>query len=374
MALGFAPNLLQHMKVVAQNNYQGMKITPLNFLKMLIENNPSLNITKGGETINPLKRSTLAGHIRDIKLKYLPRAVASQVEELDDCDNNIMYHYTEQDITTPRFVKTSLFLDWQFVEKYQAEASQAVALGTVPAMGALQELQDQIMHSVNALVSKMDTQLMADVVWGTNAVSGNNAVTTLNIDNDSTNFDLSTGIAQMLYEAKFNELFGDVLIAGSGNMQKFELLKGSNAIALAQNGVNLASLQGYRFYWDINAATSWGTNQVGVFGKGNIGFVDIDRYIAWKTGEFGTSTFGTIELPVETTTGVPKFVRFNIQIKEIDCPTEIYNGYGTVTSDRGYQVIITKRYGLWQLPTDSVQATDRLTGVNGALRFAITNT
>jgi len=374
MALGFLPNFLQRMSVVADPNYSGKKISQHGLVKALVENNPSLQITKGsgGETINPLKLNTLAGNIREVVLKYLPRIVDSQVEELDDCDNNQIFHYKETSVTTPRFAKFSFFLDWQFLEKYEADAATQMSLGT-PAYGAVKELEEQLMHAANALVSKMDKQLLADITWGKNKTTGLTTAKTININDDSTVFNVDEGFSELLYDVAENEFYGTPIIVGSGLMSKFMIAKNQGALGLAQNGQNLSAYSGFQYYHDTNAATAWAANQVGVFAPGTIGLVDIDRYIAWKTGSFGTSHFATIMLPVESGVGAPQMMTFNIQIKEIYCPTEVYNCYGTTTSDRGYQVILTKRYGIFQIPTDTYQTTAVLTGVNGALRFAITN-
>jgi hypothetical protein len=65
---------------------------------------------------------------------------------------------------------------------------------------------------------------------------------------------------------------------------------------------------------------------------------------------------------------------FDIQIKELDCPTELANSYGDLsTYDRGYAVILSKRYGLFQIPSDAYSTADRLDGVNGALNYEVTN-
>lgn len=375
MANGFLHAFLQHMKVVAGQNYQGMKITPAGFFKALVENNPRLQIVNGaGEAIDPLKLSTKAGHIREIKLKSLPRILESQVSEEDSCDNDVVFNYSEQEITAPKFAKLSFFLDWRFVERYEKAASDPTQIGN-PSVGVLRELSDQLMHTINGVVQKVNTGLLSSVVWGTNIVTGNNAVKAININKDSSVFDLSSGILEILNDAQLNEFAGEPIFVANGLMNKFQIAKAKNAIALAQNGVNLAQLEGYKYYHDIKSTTEWGTDYVGVFAPGTVGFVDIDRYIAWKTGKHGNSWFAQVALPIETVAGgAPVMVNFNIQIKEVDCPQDIQTQYQDFTkSDRGYQVIITKAYGLWQMPGDTVQGTDRLNGVNGALRFQLSN-
>lgn len=66
-------------------------------------------------------------------------------------------------------------------------------------------------------------------------------------------------------------------------------------------------------------------------------------------------------------------MNFNLQIKEIDCPDEDFDGYETRPMGRGYQILISKNYGLFQAPKTAYQASDRLSGNNGALLYDFTN-
>lgn len=375
MALGFAPALLQHMRVVAEQNYAGVKITPSGFFKALIENNPKLRaVGAGGETIDPLKLSTKAGHIRDVKLKYLPRIIDSQIGTEDNCDNDQIFQYSEMDITAPLFRKFSFFLDWRFVERYEEAASKLTTTGD-PKIDVLQELVDQIQHAVNGLVVSVDKALLGQLTFGTNVTTGLATAKQININKDSSVLDLSQGLVEILNDAQENEFVGDLIMVGNGLMNKFEIAKMGGALGAAQNGMNLAAFSGYKWYNDINSGTAatMGTNHVAAFAKGTVGYVDIDRYVRWKSGHHGTSWFAQIMLPVESGNGIVTMTNFNLQIIERDCPSEQFDGYDQSQVDRGYQVIISKRFGLFQQPSNSYQAGDRLVNNNGSLLYEISN-
>jgi hypothetical protein len=49
------------------------------------------------------------------------------------------------------------------------------------------------------------------------------------------------------------------------------------------------------------------------------------------------------------------------------------NGTPTLLN-RGWQVILSKRYNLWVQPTDAYASGDELEGTNGTLKYFITNT
>jgi len=62
-------------------------------------------------------------------------------------------------------------------------------------------------------------------------------------------------------------------------------------------------------------------------------------------------------------------------LKYIDCPTELVEAYTgePVTAERGWALYISKQMGVFQIPGDAYQTTDRLYGVNGSLLYTISN-
>lgn len=378
MAFGFVPYLLTHLKKLAQENYQGLKITPSGFTQMLLENSPKLQVTDINGVAVPgqgpgIKLSTPGGHIRSLKVKYLPRILASQVQTTDTCDNDVMFTYSESDVTATLTRKLSFFVDWSRVELYESDASNAASMGN-PAYATIMEVVEQLMHTVNGLITSVNTGLVGAVTWGANV--GNSGLATaqsININQDSQVFDLNNGLIKIMRDMRRSEVIGEPILVGNGLIDAFMISR--QGFGLAQSGINLTQLPaaGFKYYYDEQTATTWGANQVGAFARNNIGIVDIDRYIAWKTGRFGTSHFATIALPVVTPAGTTTMT-FNLQVIEQDCPQDSFpDGYTTSTVDRGYQIILSKRFGLWQMPGTTVQGTDRLAGVNGAFRFTLTN-
>jgi hypothetical protein len=354
-----------------EQNYPGTKIVPSGFTKLLIENNPSLRVSGiNGQTIDGLKRSTVSGHIRDVRIKSLPRITPDQVADDDNCDIEVGFQYSETELSTPLFSKLGFPLEWNFVELYQEEASKLVQTGN-PNVTILNEMLEQIMHCASGLVANMDKKLLTSIAFGVNQTTGLNTAKTININKDGSVLDLSAGVTEILSDAAENEFIGDLLVVGSGLFNKFNIAK--NAIGINGAGLNQGVQEGYKWYFDVNTGAILGANQVAAFAKGAVGLVDIDKYIAWKTGRHGTSHFAQIMLPIESGVGAPVMMNFNLQIKEVDCPTEGFDGYETRTMGRGYQVFLSKNFGLWQSPTSAYQATDRLVGNNGSLRYEIAN-
>lgn len=334
---------------------------------MLLQNNPSVGIPEHER----MRLAAASGHQKTIKLKYRRRIIPSQTQDEDNCDNNLIPIYSEMDLAAPKFRSFSLYIADEEISKYCEEASRTVAVGQ-PATPFMSEHLMAVMDTVNGLVGAIDEDLLGDVVWGNNVVTGNNAAQTVNIDPKSSRLDL--GLTKIISDARNNEFAGEILLAGSGLMDNFQIQKMFSGVN-AHSGVDISRIGGYRWYFDIAAASKWGANQVGAFSKGSIGFVDLDKYIGFRAGQKGTSFFFRIQLPTVSaqSDGTAELLTFDAQLRYLDCPQEIWNGYDTVTVKRGWQLIISKNFGLFQVPTDAYQAADRLTGNNGALRYVITN-
>lgn len=363
MATGFAPYLLKSLTALAGNNYPGVKITPAGMLAMLLENS---NVAEA-------KLTNAQGHQKTAKVKYKVRQTDATVQEDDNCDIDFTPAYKEGDMTAVRFAKTGFHISMDTISKYMEEASNPVNMGN-PSARVLTEIADSVAHAANSIITKIDKRLLGDVTWGTNVVSGSNAAVTLNLPLNSTNNSLAAGYAKLLNDAFENEFSGNLLIVGAGKFNAHELQKAANIIGQAQNGIDVSRFTGYKWYADLHSTSSWTTDQIGVFAPGSIHFVDFQKYVGFQAGKIGTSTFFQITLPVNYGNG-EIMMTFDAQLKELDCPTTLLNGYGEEgTYDRGYALFLSKRYGLFQIPSDAYASDDRLTGVNGALRYAVTNT
>jgi|ERR1043165_707002 hypothetical protein len=362
MSNGFAPYILKDLAVLSANNYPGTKLTAAGHLGMLLENS---NIAEA-------KLTTEDGHKRSATIKYKVRQTPDVVQEEDNCEIDFIPVYQEAEIKQVRLAKVGFHLSMETVSQYLEEASKETSIGN-PAVKVIAEIVNSIQHAANAIITKIDTRLLGDTAWGTNVVEGNNLATTLNIGKDGTKYNLAGGFAKLLNDAFENEFTGNLLIVGSGKLNAHEMVKAANAISAAQNGLDLSRFSGYKFYPDLNAKTAWGTDHIGVFAQGSIHFVDFQKYVAFQSGPLGNSVFFQVDLPVNYGYGETT-MKFDAQLKAIDCPTVLLNGYGEqVTYTRGYALYLSKTYGLFQTPGDAYSTSDRLSGVNGALHYKVSN-
>ena len=364
----YAPFLLQHLSQLIGQNAPETKITPTGFLRSSIENAPNLVVPDHER----LRLSNANGHIQQIRLSYLKRITPDMVSETDDCSNDLIPVYNDMTLDAPHFAKFSFYIADNDIARYMDEACKTVAVGQ-PATQFMQEHLRTLMTIVNGIVGKINQDLIGDVVFGVNAATNSNAAKTVNIEKDATKFDLSTGWAELLNDLDVNEVSGTPIIVGGGIFNKFMRSRSFQTTQLS--GLTNSLYNDFKYYYDNYTQTSWGSNQIAVLAPGTYGFVDLQKYISFRAGYKGTSFFFQIMLPVNNgqSDGTAEMMIFDAQLKYIDCPTTVYNGYSNVTVNRGWQLIVSKNYGLFQQPTDAYTSGDVLAGNNGALRYTITN-
>lgn len=361
---GFQRDVLLHLSSIAMGATPSMKMTVSGFLEMLLmtrrNNQLTQNIDNG------------TGALKSVSVKYKERGIDSSVVDTDDCDVDVITAFKEKEVFPTLFSKLGIFISVTKLEKYTEDAVTTVRAGK-PATVFMQDFLDDLITQSQALVSKMDKLLLAKQAlnFGINQVTGSAATTTVNIDQDKTVNDLTTGLTKILADAMYNEMSGPLHIVGSGLFNNYNLQQAVNG--LAQNGVDTSRFTGYKFHNDMWAQAAWGINQIGIFEEGSVKLVEASKIGLLKPELTpGPSQFFTMPLPVQGQTGLLS-VDFDVQLKFIDCPTEVLvNGVPTVV-DRGWLLMPKKLYDLFNLPDDAYNAADRLTGNNGTLRYTITN-
>lgn len=369
MALGYCPAVLNHMKFIIGENAPEHKITPSGFLKAALEKGANATPVQ-----DALSLSNQAGHIKDLRLKYYNRTIPSQMSTSDNCDIDLVQAYDEITIDTTSIVKFGLHFDDSTIARYCDEASRSVNIGGAPTP-FMQEHLAGLMAAMNGFISKIDQTLLGQVVWGTNAVTGNNTAVSVNFNDDSTVNLFTEGYTKLLNDYALNEGQGTPIVVGSGLINAAMIqskIAGLTQYSPLNNG---AAASSFDYYHDINSQTSWGTNQFGVFMPGTFGLVELDRYKGFRAKKLGLSTFWNMAVPLNMpgADGLLQMMYIDFQLRELDCAQEATVGYETTTLDAGYSLIMSKRFALWQVPNDAFLAGDRLTGNNGALRYTAAN-
>jgi hypothetical protein len=383
---GIAPYLLQDLKTFIGANDPSVKITPAGMLKLAVEQSPDIQIPDHER----LRLNSSQGQVSEIRYWTYERSTRDAVQTSRDCDTQgsipLRKDYT---LNAPKYAQISFSLPTDFLERYTAEAvsRQSVAGATSPLM---EEFVRLIMSQIPGLIDQIDYDLVNSVSFGTNVLGAPDSgliptgvtlpanTRVVNINKNANELDLTQGVAQLLYEAEINELYGALGIVGNGLFHQFSRRKDSGGIVASLSGLNQAVTAGdYNFYYDqktTNSGSPFGQNMIGVFSQGSVGFIDVNRLVGFKRLDYGTYQAFQIVLPIETGTGVPATMAFDVEMRFSPCGYDVALPYGNVqTLNAGWTVTISKTYGLYQLDTTVYNSSDTLAGSNGALRYLITN-
>jgi len=366
MANGLAPYLLNDLKTLVGQAYPAHGVDLKGFLGLLTS----------GPGANPIQTNQLSGHKREVRFWYRNRNTKPQTDTSASCDQVLTPARKEYTVSVSNTRQIAWHLPDELVASYMDEASQRVSIPGGPIGGASAELFDIIMSGANGILKGVNDDLMGLITWGKNKVTGNNSATTLNMSRDAAIQKLTTGMPQLLSEYKKNNLSGMPNIVGAGLFYSWYL---ANAYrGQDQSGFQPATAAGmFNFFADQDFADAVGADNIGVFEPGAIQLVEYLEYTGFKAGvKPGASEFGVIALPAMASDGTMLPVKFDWQLKYIDCPTTLTDAYSgsSSTYQKGWSFIMKKDFGLFQLPTDSYRQEDPNYAVNGALRYNVTNT
>ena len=365
MANGLAPYLLNDLKSLVGNAYPGQKVDLKGFLAMLTS----------GAGANPIQTNTLAGHKKEVRFWYRNRNTRPQTDTSASCDNVLTPARKEYTVSVGNTRQIAWHLPDELVATYMEEASQRVNIPGGPMNGASAELFDIIMSGANGILQGINEDLLGLVTWGKNRVSGSNSAVTLNLSADTNVQKLTTGMPKLMGDYKLNNLSGTPNVVGAGLFYQYMLTQPYKG--LDQSGFNSAMATSMvNFFADQDFANIVGSNHIGVFEPGSIQLVEYLEYTGFKAGQKpGASEFGVIALPAVASDGSLLPVKFDWQLKYIDCPTTLTDAYSgsTATYQKGWSFIMKKDFGLFQVPSDAYRQEDGLYSVNGSLRYNVTN-
>lgn len=366
MANGFAPYILQHIKEIAKD------ATPQNKIEL-----PGLTqslVTSHSRGV--IKNDTGFGQFRTVQVKKKQRYTVADTETTPSCEITNVQSYTENTVSVANYRQLAVHIDDEVIAGYEAYANNPTDL-----IGAKvsPEFIDEMMIAANALLSGVNSDLvtLAAAAVGVNRRTGVNTASTINIAKDTNVASLTDGITQIKSDFRYNNMSGMPIVVGGGLMSNYMLQQASKGIA--QNGIDTriqASM--LDFYYDNDVASILDENNVLVYEKDAIQLVEYLKYRGpLKSGYKGTSWFGVAPLPVMTTTAsgglklVP--IEFDVQLKYNDCEAEFtVDGQSTVLQ-KGWNLIMSKNFGLWTISTAAYKSSDVLFGNRGSLLYDITN-
>lgn len=352
--IGFVQALLINIGIIAGIDNPQYKVTPAGFLQMLMENPTTARISNAKEI--------RGGMERELKVRYMQRGLESQVTNVDDCETPISPEWKETSIGRTLFSKIGISISDADMRKYQDEAARTLAAGT-PSAPLMVALYETILVKLQGLIQNIDGNLLAaqTATWGINAVTGVNTAQTVTFANTPT---MNDGIVKMLIDYQMNEMYEAPLIVGNGAVMSYNALqslkRGTDAGGFGSNVIP-------KFYTDIASISKWGANHFGMFTPGLVGLVDFNKNVGSFAGEKGGAIFFTIPVPIQLANGTLSSLVLDAQLWYEKCP--VLDDTGAQVADRGWRLLLSKPYGLFNAPNDMFATGDRLAGVNGAFHY-----
>ena len=349
---GIGKSIVKNISLITQENDSQFKITPVGFLRALLENPTTTQISNLKEIQD--------GHNTSLKFRYLKRGVESDVTDRDDCELNLSPIWGECEIKRPFFSKIALGLSNSQIRDMEAIASGKVVAGQ---QEMLYGLYVAILSKVNALVQKINKNLLTEQIlnFGVNIVSGGSNPQIINFANSPS---MEDGIVKIIRDFQKNEQVGTPIIVGNGKVFDYNMVQGMKRAAdsggFFQNPTYLA-------YEDFGSVDVWGADHFGVFAKGSAGFVDFNMNVGGFANDTGNSVEFTMPIPMTLASGELSSLLLDAQLIYSDCNK--YDEDGDLVTAKGWGIILSKSYGLYSAPSDLYQSEDRLFGVNGAFHY-----
>lgn len=370
LGIGLQPYILNHIKnVVGTNQCPEMKIDNLGVINYLQTQDKPTEITTLNRPGNPSQTNV-------VQVKYLQRFIPAMTTTTDSCTVTNNNAYREASVTTNIFRQLAIQIDDSLLQRYTTDAVAMANIGG-PATPVMGEFITQVIAGSNAILQALNRDLGAVLYAniGTNRVTGNNAAQTVNIPVDTTNLALNGGITKVLTDYTNNLGYGKPHVIGNGLIQGY--FQQQRSKGNAQNGLNSSIESGDMMYHqDVDSVSLLGANQFITLQPNVAQIVETYKYKGVFAGYKGNSYFFTMMLPYQATPNQVEMVEFDAQLKYFDCPGNVMTDayYGTsLTVGRGWNLILSKTCGLFQIPQDAYRAADDLFGNNGILRYTLTN-
>jgi len=352
--IGLVQALLINIRLLTGLNDPQYKVTPVGFLQMLLENPVTAKIAN--------EKQIREGQDLELKVRYMQRGLESEIEDEDNCDTSISATWLESSIGRPLLSKAGIFISDEEMRKYQVEATATIAAGTNIQAPMMVALYETIMVKANGLIQSINSKLLTAQAakWGTNAAYGDANAHTLNFGNSMV---MDDGLVKLLLDGQANEVNGELILVGNGVVNAYQTLQnqkvGVDSFGFAKGN--------FKVYNDVGSAPKWGANHFGAFAQGLVGLVDFNKNVGNYAGEKGGSIFFTLPIPVQLANGNLSTLVLDAQMKYQDCP--VFNEAQMKIADRGWKLILSKSFGLWNAPDNMFAATDRLAGFNGSMHY-----
>jgi hypothetical protein len=369
MANGFSLGVLQQIKEITQNATPQYKLEPAGAMAML----------KLAHTPGVIKNDSGFGHFKTVTVKKKQRFTEAETSTSASCDETNTQPYTEDVVSVANYRQIAFHIEDEVIAAYDEYASQLMATGSAPATPLMWEFMDTLMTAASAINDGVNRDLctLLAAAIGNNRATGNNTAQTINIPLATTSNPLANGPTKIMADFMLNSMSGKPIVLGAGLLHNWMLQQPAKVGDQAgiDTRIQAAGFDMFVDYYFGTTALS-AANNIVVYEKDSVQLVEYMKYRGFKAGAKGTSIFGVVPIPCKMgATGQVGQILYDFQLKYNDCEQEFayVDGEETVTLQKGWNMILSKNFGLYTIPTTAYRSSDPLTGNRGSLRFNITN-
>ena len=372
--VGFAESLLTELSTLNPVNYPGMKVTQPGFLVQLLNNQTRPNVIETAGYAN--------GHrVPSVNVRYMRRSTQGQWQSGNpDCGIDVVPAFLETSVTINQANHFGMFLGEDQIRQYEQEASTIVNNNTTGGVPMMSMVAKALFHQLQGGYLAMNSTLLTAMSTRVGRNARNSLTnTTVNFNQLGTTNLFSEGWGRIAADIEESEICGPMWMVGNGNPHIYMKQLQNSALSFNQSGLsnsNIAAGLGGNFMWDRQTASALGANTLLVAAENSVHFLEYNENVGNFAGQKGAVIDFQIVDPFMqcwTPAGMQPF-RWDCTLRYNDCPTQ-YTGYaGTTTYQKGWHLIIYKKYDLFVTPTNAYDGADANRGQNGTLLFTITNT
>jgi hypothetical protein len=366
MADGKSLGILQHIREIAKTATPQDKLEPTGMLaSLLMAHSPGV-----------VKNDSYDGHFKTVKVKHLQRFTKAQTATTASCDVTNTQPYLENTVSVASYRQIAVHIEDELIAAYDSYMSQGAGSGTTNTM--TRALYDAILSAANAILDGVNSDVitLATAALGYHRATGNASAVTVNFPLSTASNPLNGAANKLKSDFLYNNMKGAPIVIGGGLFGDWMLqqpAKGLDSSGLMTN----VQAAGFNFFFDYQLGTSLSqANDILIYEKDAIQLVEYMKYQGFKAGvKPGASEFGIMPIPTNDGKGGLAMVKFDYQLMYNDCEQEFsyVDGVADQVLQKGWNLILSKNFGLWTVPTNAYRSGDVLAGNRGSLRYRITN-
>lgn len=368
MADGKSLGILQHIREIAKQAAPQNKLEPVGALASL----------KLAHSPGVIKNDSFDGHFKTVKVKHKQRFNVAQTETSPSCDVTNTQPYIENTVSVANFRQIAIHIEDETIAAYDAYASQMVATGSSTATPLMWEFWDSLMSAASALCEAVDQDLITlmTAALGFHRATGNANAVTVNFPLSTASNPLNGAANKLKSDFMYNNMKGTPIVIGGGLFHDWMLQQPAKGLDGAGLDTRIQA-GGFNMFVDYNLGTALSQpNDIIIYEKDAIQLVEYLKYQGFKAGpKPGASEFGVMPIPANNGMGGILPIAFDFQLKYNDCEEEFgyVDGEEGVMLQKGWNLILSKNFGLWTIPSNAYRSGDVLAGNRGSLRYRITN-